>query len=439
MNAPEPEVVAAENELSAVIGADSEQRWSRVADFGQAARTALRRGDATECLAALDRQRAAAEDDEHALVWALTSSCSCRAILGHLHQARSDLAQAREAVLPTITARAPVLADPFWKLTEVLCDWLAGNWAAAVEATAGFDASRVLPVAPALGETITAIRLELLRGLGRTAECRALAHQLAAAPPAEMTAWALGGVDVDQGQPGAAMRRLSEVCDLGERAANRAALPLALHRMAEAAFACGDRGVTALAAATLAGLDQTAPLTAILTGLALAYASGDPAPARQAQSRAEAEGAAALAAEALTVRGRIGDEPAATLSAALSAWRQIGAIGRVGTVREAMRSAGLPVPAGDPDGNGRPATGPVSGQGTVLTERERAMARLVHEGRTNKQIARALHISVKTVEASLTRVYRKTSCTSRVGLAVAVTQHRVRVGDEPIDGQNQRS
>jgi hypothetical protein len=45
------------------------------------------------------------------------------------------------------------------------------------------------------------------------------------------------------------------------------------------------------------------------------------------------------------------------------------------------------------------------------------------------------HISVKTVEASLTRVYRKTSGASRVDLAVAVTQHRIQVGDEPMDGQ----
>ena len=61
--------------------------------------------------------------------------------------------------------------------------------------------------------------------------------------------------------------------------------------------------------------------------------------------------------------------------------------------------------------------------------RERALARLVHDGRTNQQIARTLHISVKTVEAYLTRVYRKTSCSSRVELAVAVTERRIQVGE----------
>jgi DNA-binding NarL/FixJ family response regulator len=50
---------------------------------------------------------------------------------------------------------------------------------------------------------------------------------------------------------------------------------------------------------------------------------------------------------------------------------------------------------------------------------------LVHEGRTNQQIAHVLNISIKTVEAYLTRLYRKTSCSSRVDLAVAVTERRL--------------
>jgi DNA-binding CsgD family transcriptional regulator len=64
-----------------------------------------------------------------------------------------------------------------------------------------------------------------------------------------------------------------------------------------------------------------------------------------------------------------------------------------------------------------------------LTARERTLARLVHEGHTNQQIARAMHVSVKTVEAYLTRVYRKTACSSRVELAVAVTERRIQVGE----------
>jgi DNA-binding CsgD family transcriptional regulator len=65
----------------------------------------------------------------------------------------------------------------------------------------------------------------------------------------------------------------------------------------------------------------------------------------------------------------------------------------------------------------------------ALTARERSVALLVREGRTNQQIARALDISVKTVEAYLTRLYRKTGCSSRVELAVAVTERRLQLGE----------
>lgn len=157
------------------------------------------------------------------------------------------------------------------------------------------------------------------------------------------------------------------------------------------------------------------------------------------------------------MRGRIGDEPAATLPAALSAWQRIGATAKAATLRGAIRAAGLPVPVPGPEANSRRTRDPVNatgidtsppssnrvdagGQGEEqLTARERALAWLVHDGRTNQQIANTLHISVKTVEACLTRIYRKTSCASRVELAVAVTQQRVDVGDEATttgpDGQ----
>src|SRR5260370_41194765 len=143
----------------------------------------------------------------------------------------------------------------------------------------------------------------------------------------------------------------------------------------------------------------------------------------RAQRLAEAEGCEMLAAEALTVRGRIGDEPASTLPAAHAAWSRIGAPGRARTVAAAMRAAGLPAPVPQP----RVSHASAADQ-DALTARERALARLVHEGRTNQQIARTLHISVKTVEAYLTRVYRKTSRSSRVELAVAVTERRIQVG-----------
>ncbi len=52
-----------------------------------------------------------------------------------------------------------------------------------------------------------------------------------------------------------------------------------------------------------------------------------------------------------------------------------------------------------------------------LTDAERRIAELVASGRSNKEAATALHVSVKTVEVTLTRVYRKLGVRSRSQLA----------------------
>ena len=51
-----------------------------------------------------------------------------------------------------------------------------------------------------------------------------------------------------------------------------------------------------------------------------------------------------------------------------------------------------------------------------LTEAERRVAALAADGRHNKEIAAVLFISVRTVEANLTRVYRKLGVRSRTEL-----------------------
>jgi DNA-binding CsgD family transcriptional regulator len=57
---------------------------------------------------------------------------------------------------------------------------------------------------------------------------------------------------------------------------------------------------------------------------------------------------------------------------------------------------------------------------TLLTERERAVATLVAEGHTNREVASALYLSARTVEAHLTRVYAKLGLSSRSALASQV-------------------
>ncbi|GGM19619.1 transcriptional regulator [Promicromonospora citrea] len=54
----------------------------------------------------------------------------------------------------------------------------------------------------------------------------------------------------------------------------------------------------------------------------------------------------------------------------------------------------------------------------LLTERELDVARLVVQGRTNRQVAASLYVSVRTVEVHLGRVFRKLGVRSRTELAV---------------------
>ena len=61
---------------------------------------------------------------------------------------------------------------------------------------------------------------------------------------------------------------------------------------------------------------------------------------------------------------------------------------------------------------------------SLLTQRQREIAALVATGASNKEIARELTISIKTVKNILTRVFAKTGTRSRTELAVRLVQSR---------------
>jgi DNA-binding NarL/FixJ family response regulator len=61
-----------------------------------------------------------------------------------------------------------------------------------------------------------------------------------------------------------------------------------------------------------------------------------------------------------------------------------------------------------------------SGSADELSERERAIAELVAEGRSNKEVAAALFLSGKTIENNLSRIYAKLGVRSRTELARAL-------------------
>jgi DNA-binding CsgD family transcriptional regulator len=68
------------------------------------------------------------------------------------------------------------------------------------------------------------------------------------------------------------------------------------------------------------------------------------------------------------------------------------------------------------------------GAADTLTETEQHVAELAASGLSNAEVAERAFVSVKTVEANLTRVYRKLGVRSRVGLANAL---RAEADDPP--------
>ena len=62
----------------------------------------------------------------------------------------------------------------------------------------------------------------------------------------------------------------------------------------------------------------------------------------------------------------------------------------------------------------------------MLTERETDVLRLMADGRSNKEIARALYITPHTVKAHITRILHKLDAESRTKAAVMWTEERMR-------------
>jgi len=57
-----------------------------------------------------------------------------------------------------------------------------------------------------------------------------------------------------------------------------------------------------------------------------------------------------------------------------------------------------------------------------LTEREAELAWLIAQGKSNKQIARQLDITERTVKAHLNAIYRKTGTSGRLPLALLINK-----------------
>jgi DNA-binding CsgD family transcriptional regulator len=171
-------------------------------------------------------------------------------------------------------------------------------------------------------------------------------------------------------------------------------------------------------AAGLAGRDSPLADAALVAGRAvLAEADGHHLAA--AAQHAEAAAAYALlprpypAAQAWEARGRClhaaGQDGTAALAEAATGFEALGATWDVARCRHLLRSLGSPVS----HRRGR------RGYGRQLSPREREVVRLVRTGLTNREVAEALFLSTRTVEAHVARALRKLGLPTRRALAAS--------------------
>jgi DNA-binding CsgD family transcriptional regulator len=188
----------------------------------------------------------------------------------------------------------------------------------------------------------------------------------------------------------------------------------------EAAVNCllslGDRGeAQRLAAEDLARARRfgaTRPLAIALRGVAAASLNPEPAAneslALLERTAARLDLAKTLLAVGKLLRPRDRNIGIQHLSRAMTIAHDCGALVLADQAREALRAAGM-----------RPRTLTTRGR-HALTTSERRIASLAARGHTNRQIAQAQCVTVKTVSYHLTNIYRKLGISARGQLRSAL-------------------
>lgn len=199
---------------------------------------------------------------------------------------------------------------------------------------------------------------------------------------------------VAEGEPVLAKHLLSETAALGEKIGDLVAAASALHGLAR----LGDAHRVSARITSLCSGVQDSPLLTARVAHSVALSDHDPEALTDAADRFESFGAVLLAGEAS--------------ADAATQWRRIGEPGRA--TAAAIRSAKLASRCGGARTPGLAAVGtPVA-----LTPAERETALLAAAGSSNKEIAEALVLSVRTVENRLQRIYEKLQIRSRAELAL---------------------
>ena len=192
-------------------------------------------------------------------------------------------------------------------------------------------------------------------------------------------------------------------------------MPIALDLLVEACLADDDRPAAQRWASEAEALARKShsSLRKITALLVRSDAFEDAAAALEAVDLAKRHRLLLHQGRAHLLAGRFGDEPQVHLHAAFQIFEQLKATPWKQKTAQQMRNRRIASPRKQVESD------------SGLTESETSIIRLVAQGFTNKEIAAALHYSIKTIEVYLTRVYLKTNCRSRLDLARAIDNGEV--------------
>ena len=333
-----------------------------------------------------------------------------------LDPARNLLLELRDVRRARNDARNETYA--LWNLGFL--EWRAGNWDEAEQYAAGSlelltQLGYVMPPDEFPAAIIAAHR-------GRIEDARATASGAVARAEAEGIGigqsehgWVLGFIELSLGDPAAALTHLRRSYELRNTFMCEPGMRVELGDLLEALIATGEldeadailetweeRAEALDRAWALAILARCRALLLAARGdLEGAFASFEHALAEHARSTDPFHHARTLLALGRT-RRRAKKRSAArsTLEDALARFERVGAPLWAEQTRAELARIGGRTPTGD-----------------ELTEAESRIAALVAEGRTNREVAAALFLTVHSVETALTRVYRKLDVRSRAELA----------------------
>ncbi|MQY31166.1 helix-turn-helix transcriptional regulator [Nocardia aurantia] len=189
-------------------------------------------------------------------------------------------------------------------------------------------------------------------------------------------------------------------------------------RSAEVEISAGHRELAADLVRDLvtADPDRVDHPTAVAIRIAYGRATADVECLLDARRIADRYGLALQRGVVRLALGAVDHEPGPQLTEAARIFQSLGAAPWKRQAVAELRHRGLPLPRSR------------TRRSYSLTETEEQIVRLVHQRYTNREIAAAVFLSVKTVEAYLSRIYLETGCANRVELARAVESGRVRVG-----------